>query len=157
MEVKVEIAELKDAEDIAGISHQVADMHDRALPEYFKKVSEEDELNNIREMLGDAGIKVFKAVYDGKICGFLFLEMIHRASKGLQFSKLGNILNLGVDEAYRNKGIGTALLNFAEKYVRDCGGEALDLCVFSFNKKAIKLYERLGYKVIDVSMRKVLK
>ena len=74
MEVKVEIAEIKDAEDIAGISHQVADIHDRALPEYFKKVSEEDELNNICEMLGDAGIKVFKAVYDGKICGFLFLK-----------------------------------------------------------------------------------
>lgn len=156
-EIKIEFAEKDDAGEIAEISHQVAEMHDKSMPEYFKKVAKEEEINNIYEMIGDEHIKVFKAVYEGKICGFLFFEMIHRASNGLQFSRLGSLLNLGVDEKYRNKGIGTALLNEAEKYIRDNGGEAVDLCVFSFNEKAIKLYERLGYKVIDVSMRKVLK
>lgn len=156
-EVKIEIAKIEDAESIARIAFQVAKMHDEALPEYFKSVSEEEQLSGIKDMLKDEKIVVFKAVYEGKICGFLFFEMIHRASNGLQFSRLGSLLNFGVDEKYRNKGIGTSLLNEAEKYIRDNGGEAVDLCVFSFNKKAIKLYERLGYKVIDVSMRKVLR
>ena len=156
-EVKVEIATVEDAEDIAKIAYQVAKMHDEAMPEYFKTVAEDEQLRNIREMLNDNKITVFKAVVAGKVCGFLFLEMIHRQSKGLMFSKLGYVLNLGVDEVYRGQGIGTALIAFAEKHVREQGGEALDLNVFAFNKDAIRLYERLGYDVIDVSMRKVLK
>jgi len=156
-DIKITVAETRDIEDIVRIAHQVAEIHDKAMPEYFKTVSKDEEMENIREMFKDERITVFKAVLNSKICGFLFLEMIYRASNGLQFSKLGNILNLGVDESCRHQGIGTALLNFTEQYVREQGGEALDLCVFAFNKEAIKLYERLGYKTIDVSMRKVLK
>lgn len=155
--VKIEIANEKDAVDIQRVSYQVAKMHDESAPEYFKSISAEEELRNIREMLDDEKVIVFKAVYDDKLIGFLFLEMIYRQSKGLMFSKLGNILNLGVDEVYRSRGIGTMLLNAAEKYARNQGGEALDLGVFAFNKGAIKLYERLGYEIIDMSMRKVLK
>lgn len=156
-ELTMEIANEQDAVRIAEIAYQVAKIHDESAPEYFKPVSQAEQFKNIQEMLMDKNITVFKAVKKGKICGFLFLEMVHRQSRGLMFSKLGNILNLGVDEKCRDKGIGTALLSYAEQYVRACGGEALDLSVFAFNTKAIKLYERLGYKIIDVSMRKILK
>lgn len=156
-EIKIEIATAEDAESIAKVAYQVAQLHDEALPEYFRPVPKEEQLRGIQDMLRDEKIVVFKAIYDGKICGFLFLEMIHRVSQGLRFSTYGCVLNLGVDEKYRGRGIGTALLISAEKYVHDRGGEALDLSVFVFNEKAIKLYECLGYKIIDVSMRKVLK
>lgn len=156
-EVKIEIAKVEDAEDIAKIAYQVAQLHDEALPEYFKPVPKEEQLCGIQDMLKDEKIVVFKAIYDGKICGFLFLEMIHRVSQGLRFSTYGCILNLGVDKKYRGRGLGAALLKFVEEYVHDRGGEALDLSVFAFNEKAIKLYESLGYDVIDVSMRKILK
>ena len=155
--VKIEIADLNDAVEIAEIAYQVAKQHDEAVPEYFKPVSEKEQLSSIKEMLKDEKIIVFKAVYEEKIRGFLFLEMIHRQSKGLVFSKIGNILNIGVDEICRGKGIGTKLIKSAETFVFEQGGEALDLSVFAFNKKAIRLYERLGYKVMDVSLRKVLK
>lgn len=158
METNIQIvkAVADDADGIAKIAYQVAKMHDKSVPEYFRPVSEEEQLQNIKDMLNDERIVVFKAVYGEKICGFLFLEMIHRISSGLTFSKLGAILNVGVDENYRNQGIGTTLLNFTERYVRELGGEALDLSVFAFNQKAIEFYKRLGYKIIDVSMRKVL-
>lgn len=156
-DIQIAIADMKDAKEIVEVSYQVAKMHDEAVPEYFKPIPKEEEMRNICEMFKDDRVTVFKAVKEGKICGFLFLEMIHRQSKGLAFSKLGNILNLGVDEACRGKGIGTELIEAAEDFIRQQGGEAIDMCVFAFNKKAIKLYERLGYKTIDLSMRKVLK
>ena len=155
-DIQIAVAGVKDAEGIVNVSYQVAKMHDEAVPEYFKPIEKEEELRNICGMLEDNRITVFKAVLGGKICGFLFLEVIYRQSKGMQFSKIGSILNLGVDEACRNKGIGTALLREAENYVRQQGGEALDLSVFMFNARAIKLYERLGYKGIELNMRKVL-
>lgn len=156
-EVKIEIAKAEDAEDIANIAYQVAKMHDDTMPDYFKPVPQGEQLNNIKEMLSDERIVVFKAIVEKKICGFLFLEMIHRASSGLAFSKLGSILNVGVDESCQNRGIGTALLQGTEKYVKAQGGEAVDLCVFAFNQRAIELYKRQGYQIIDVSMRKILK
>jgi len=156
-DINIAKAELKDVADIARISYQVGKMHDEAVPEYFKPTDEKEHLRVVSEMLKEENVVVFKAVCKGQICGFLFLEMIHRQSKGLAFSKIGNILNLGVDETCRSKGIGTQLVEYAEDFVLKQGGEALDLNVFAFNKGAIKLYERLGYKTIDVSMRKVLK
>ena len=155
-DIQIDKAEKNDVADIARIAYQVAKMHDEAVPEYFKSVPEDGQLQNIKEMIKDDRIVIFKAMVDGVICGFLFLEMSHRISSGLTFSKLGAILNVGVDENYRNQGIGTTLLNFTERYVRELGGEALDLSVFAFNQKAIEFYKRLGYKIIDVSMRKVL-
>ena len=156
-EIKILEANSKDIEHIAQIAYQVAKLHDEALPQYFKPVSKDEQLKNIYDLFKDDRITVFKAVYEEEIRGFLFLEMIHRISKGLMFSKLGCILNFGVDENYRNHGIGTLLLHTAEQYVKDHDGEALDLSVFAFNQSAIKFYERLGYKTIDISMRKVLK
>lgn len=155
--IQITIAEKTDAEAVAEIAYQVAKIHDKNMPEYFKHVPEKEQLENIKELFSDERIVVFKAICEGKICGFLFLEIIHRASVGLVYSKLGNILNLGVDAAYRRKGIGTALIKAAEKYVYEYGGGALDMSVFAFNKEAIKLYEHLGYKIIDISMRKILR
>lgn len=156
METDIQIATKKDIDDIAEIAYQVADLHDKNAPEYFRSVPKEEQLQNIKDMFADERVVVFKAVCENKICGFLFLEMIHRVSAGLVYSKLGNILNLGVDELYQRKGIGSALIKTAEKYVCEHGGEAVDMSVFAFNKDAIKLYEHLGYKITDVSMRKVL-
>ncbi len=155
--IKVEIATAEDAESIAKVAYQVAQLHDEALPEYFKPVPEEEQLRGIQNMLKDEKIVVFKAIYNGKIRGFLFLEMLHRVSQGLRFSTLGQVLNLGVDEKYRGRGLGAALLKFAEEYVYEQNGEALDLSVFAFNEKAIRFYKNLGYEVLDVSMRKILK
>ena len=157
MKTDIQIATEKDIEDIAELAYQVADLHDKNAPEYFRPVSREEQLQNIKDMFADERVIVFKAAYEEKVCGFLFLEMIHRASVGLVYSKLGNILNLGVDVMYQRKGIGSALIKAAEKYVYEHGGEAVDMIVFAFNKEAIKLYEHLGYKITDVSMRKVLK
>lgn len=156
-EIKILKATLGDAEGIAKIAYQVAKLHDDNAPDYFKPVAEDEQLKNICDMLKDDNIVVFKAVEDEAICGFLFLEVLNRPSSGLVYSKRGVILNLGVNEAKRGEGIGTKLIKTAEEYLKKQGISAMDMSVFAFNKDAIKLYERLGYEIIDVSMRKVLK
>jgi len=156
-DVKIEKADKTDAEDIAKIAYQVAKMHDESVPEYFKPVSEKEQLQNIKEMLGDEKLFVFKAVCEGKICGFLFLEINYRESDGLRFSRVGTVLNFGVDEAVRHQGIGEKLLKSAEDFCLKQGCKALDMSVFAFNQQAIQFYEKRGYKILDVSMRKVLK
>jgi len=155
-DIQIDKAEKNDVADIARIAYQIAKMHDENVPEYFRPVSEANQLKNIQEMLDDERIIVFKAVYEGSISGFLFLEINHRVSSGLKFTKVGLILNFAVDETCRNKGIGAKLLKSAEEFCLHQGCEALDLSVFFFNQRAIKFYEKQGYSILDVSMRKVL-
>jgi len=55
------------------------------------------------------------------------------------------ICGMAVDEGHRGRGIGTMLLNEAERIARDLGFEKLSLIVFEQNVNARRLYERFGY------------
>jgi RimJ/RimL family protein N-acetyltransferase len=55
-------------------------------------------------------------------------------------------LGLMVDAAYRRRGVGTALLDAAEKWARSAGVTKLELHVFPHNTPAIALYDRHGYE-----------
>lgn len=52
---------------------------------------------------------------------------------------------MGVDAQFRGQGIGTELLKRAEEFARSRNAHRLELEVFSSNRGAIGLYERLGF------------
>jgi ribosomal protein S18 acetylase RimI-like enzyme len=56
-------------------------------------------------------------------------------------------MNVSVQGSHRNRGIGTRLIREAEQLAKAKGARRLELEVFAKNKKAIALYERLGYTV----------
>jgi ribosomal protein S18 acetylase RimI-like enzyme len=55
------------------------------------------------------------------------------------------VCGMAVDEGHRGKGVGTALLDEAERTCRQMGFKKLSLIVFEQNVKARRLYERVGY------------
>ncbi len=59
----------------------------------------------------------------------------------------GYIQTIVVGDQWRNKGIGSRLLKFAEEYVFKREPN-LFICVSSFNEKAKQLYLRMGYEVV---------
>ena len=50
---------------------------------------------------------------------------------------------------YRGKGIGTQLMHIARQQAREHRYERLSLVVFEENAGALRLYQRLGYEIID--------
>lgn len=152
--VEILIATLDDACDISLLSWQVGKMHDEAMPKYFKPTSQNEHNQIICGMFKDEQIKIFKAVYQGVLCGFLCLLVPSRIRKGFVHARSGVVLNMGVDEHYRQKGIGTELLKNAEVYLQEQGINALELDVFMFNKNAQKLYEKMGFHPIEQHMFK---
>jgi len=91
------------------------------------------------KMLSDPSREVYLAVVKDEIVGFIVLIM--------SGALVGYIQTVGVMHQWRNKGIGTKLLKFAEDRIFVKAPNAF-MCVSSFNKKAQKLYQRLGYEVI---------
>jgi ribosomal protein S18 acetylase RimI-like enzyme len=83
--------------------------------------------------------EVFIARIDGQCVGCLIICMIGAFR--------GYIQTIVVAEQWRNRGIGSRLLAFAEEYVFKREPN-LFICVSSFNKKAKELYLRQGFEVV---------
>lgn len=92
-----------------------------------------------QKMLTDPSREVYLAVVKDEIVGFIVLIM--------SGALVGYIQTIAVMPDWRNKGIGSRLLKFAEDRIFAKAPNVF-MCVSSFNKKAQKLYKRLGYKVI---------
>jgi ribosomal-protein-alanine N-acetyltransferase len=89
--------------------------------------------------LADSSKEVYLATVNNEIVGFMILNM-HGAF-------VGYVQTICVAAPWRGKGIGRKLLAFAEKRIF-ADTPNVFMCVSSFNERARKLYERLGYKVV---------
>jgi ribosomal protein S18 acetylase RimI-like enzyme len=89
--------------------------------------------------LTDPSREVYLAVARDEIIGFIIIHM--------QGTFTGYIQTIAINPEWRNKGVGSRLIAFAEKRIFSERPNVF-LCVSSFNKKAQKLYRRLGYQKV---------
>lgn len=89
------------------------------------------------KLLTEPGKEIYVARGDKGLAGFIVLQ--------LRGAFTGYIQTIGVIPEWRNRGIGTLLIKFAEqKIFRE--SKNVFLCVSDFNTEAQKLYARLGYE-----------
>lgn len=91
------------------------------------------------KMLTDPKREVYVALLEEEIVGFMILQM--------RGPFIGFIQTVGVKPEWRNKGIGSKLVQFAEERIFKVSPNVF-MCVSSFNPKAQRLYQRLGYETI---------
>ena len=84
-----------------------------------------------------------KAVEDGEMVGFIASDP--RPSQGVSW-----IATIGVDPRYQRRGIGRALLRACEQQIKFPRSK---LTVRISNDKAISLYEKEGYRTVDIWKR----
>ena len=65
--------------------------------------------------------------------------------EGLHWSGYGEVLDMGVFEAFRRKGFGRRLLQKAEELSREAGMEVLYIKTYSADVPAVSLYIRCGF------------
>ena len=89
---------------------------------------------------------------DGQVVAFLSVEVHHDPVDHIYLD------DFSVTAAYRNKGIGSALIRTAEAYAERIGSRAVLLHVEKTNAPAMRFYERSGYAVFrDDGNRLLLK
>ncbi|MDT0109973.1 GNAT family N-acetyltransferase [Listeria booriae] len=64
------------------------------------------------------------------------------------------IYDIIIFEAFQNQGLGSELLAVLEEEARAQGITEIGLHVFGHNKRAIHVYEKMGFETTDISMRK---
>ena len=113
--------------------HQCAQMMANSEPWMTLQRSYEDSVNILR----NSSKEIYIAAIGDKVAGFTILDM----NGGFR----GYIQTVAVMPEWRNQGIGSRLIRFAEERIfRDFPN--VFMCVSSFNKNAQRLYARLGYE-----------
>lgn len=102
------------------------------------------------------GIKHFKkaiknklvmvAVEDEKIVGFLLCAITKIEYYNF---KIGELVMMYVEEAYRRRGIATALMNSSIENFKSIGIEKFMLTASTKNEKAHLLYKKLGFENLN--------
>ncbi len=116
-------------------AHQCADFMSHSEPWITLRRS----YNDCLQTLGDECKEIYVAIKNGGLIGFIILDM--------NGPFVGYIQSVCVSPRSRNKGVGTTLLNFAEKTIFRRAPNVF-ICVSSFNRNARRLYKRLAYEVV---------
>jgi ribosomal protein S18 acetylase RimI-like enzyme len=66
-------------------------------------------------------------------------------------------VGIAVLPKFRNRGIGKQLMQAAEAWAREHGAERMILDLSAANEGARRLYDRLGYEVYGLQMRRSLR
>jgi ribosomal-protein-alanine N-acetyltransferase len=130
-DINLEIKRLKNEDD----AQQCAQLMASSEPWITLRRNYENSLR----MLNDPSREVYVAKVNDEFVGFIVLIM--------SGAFVGFIQTLGIKPEWRNKGIGSKILKFAEEMIFKKAPNVF-LCVSSFNENAQRLYHRLGYEVI---------
>ena len=122
---KIEIPKIEDLREIDKIALQVHECHVKWRPDIF--------------------------IPTNLIVGYISVFYKNSSKNGYRHQKEIIIDALGVKEEYRNQGIGRKLLEFIKEYAIKHGYTNLKLTVNEENENAIHLYEKLGFKVKNIS------
>ena len=158
-EVKVEIAEERDLEDLAEMHYLCGKMHREAYGMSPRDSSKEDKLKTVKNIMNNPKSILFKAVCDNKVCGCLFL-WVFECEEARTWSKtleIGHISEIFVYEEYRRQGVAKKMIEKVEEYLKDRGVLSLDLEVYHFNKDAQAFYSSQGFGEVKTYLHKDLK
>ena len=122
----------------------VMEINLRTLPEHYSDYFYESLLEELPEAFIVAEISA-------KIVGNIMCKMEHGFSnfKKLGFVKKGHVVSVAVIDEHRGKGFGSVLVNEAIKGVKIRQCSELYLEVRCSNNDAVRLYEKLGFSIIQ--------
>jgi len=114
------------------------------LPEHYSDYFYESLLEELPEAFIVAEIS-------GKVIGYIMCKMEHGFSnfKKLGFVKKGHVVSIAVMDEYRGKGFGSAIVNEGINGVKIRQCSELYLEVRCSNNDAVRLYEKLGFSIIQ--------
>lgn len=114
---------------------------DQLHPEYKDKMA----ILDLEEVNKNNG---YLAVENNKVIG-LIMGFVRRYDEydylDYKCPKCGEVLELIVSKDVKNRGVGQKLMQVMEDYFKSIGCEYINIDVLTYNKNAIKFYEREGY------------
>ena len=148
----IELATKHDRLEINRLARQVHEMHVSWRPDLYNMPEElfpeelYDELVKNREL--------YVAKLDGAVIGFAWVRIRTSEGVGLITRKVMLINQVCVDEALRNHGIGTQMMEEVRVLARAFGCTDLQLGVYPQNDAAVSFYQKCGFMIRSIDMQR---
>jgi RimJ/RimL family protein N-acetyltransferase len=155
--VLVRVAEPSDSGRLAALYCESAAYHAEFEPAFYAAPDPGAVATAFAEWIASPDRRVFVAVVEDSVIGFVEVHLVRPTDRpSMVRPNLAAKVGIAVSAAYRCRGIGTRLMRTAEAWVRSQGAEELVLDCHAANFAAIRLYEKLGYRVRGLIMAKSL-
>lgn len=149
MQITIEIPQIEDFSRVNELAKQVHELHVNWRPDLFFSVDEVISKEDFEKMVQDK--EIFVARVEDEIVGYITINIKEKNNPSMRYRKQLQIEAICVDEKNRGKGIGTELLEYARKFGKENNCTDLYLTVNKENEKAIKIYEKFGFKVKSIA------
>ena len=149
---------LEDFDDVNNLFMQLHNAEMEHRPDLFRKIEKPTTPRawDFEASLADNSKIMIGAEVDGKIVGFVIIQIRQPTYKIQTPRTFAYFENIVVDENYHRKGIGTALYQEVVKRAKEQGATSMELKVWNFNTGAIKFYQSLGMSVQSLTLEKAL-
>ena len=143
----VRFAKEKDIERVNELRKQVNDIHVEGRPDIFKPGFSAKIRDVAQSFIQEENKDIIVAIRDDEICGMLCVEVVNKPET--PYSKARsyyNVVEVAVDEKYRQQGVGRELFEFIKTDAARRGLDKIELDVWEFNESAIEFYKAVGFK-----------
>lgn len=149
MDIKIIKPTIENQVEINELAKQVHKLHVNWNPDLFLDVEEVISMERLNNLMETNSIYVSKI--DNKIVGYIIFDIKEKDNGFMRYRKLLGIDTLCVDKDFRGQGIGTKMLEFAKGIAKEQNCTDMNLTVNPNNENAIKLYEKFGMEVHNLS------
>ncbi len=129
-------------------------LHRKAHPEIFREASDPADIKDylLSRVQSDDDV-VFVTEEQGEIIGAVIASIRQSPEYSLLIPRhFVGVENLVVKEAYRQQGVGLALMERIHLWASERGIKQFELTVWDFNEAALEFYKKLGYKMLHHRM-----
>ena len=148
----LELATHKNRDDVNRLARQVHEMHVQWRPDLFTMPDELFPEELYAELVKNRELYVAKL--DGAVIGFAWVRIRTSEGVGLITRKVMLINQVCVDEALRNHGIGTQMMEEVRVLARAFGCTDLQLGVYPQNDAAVSFYQKCGFMIRSIDMQR---
>jgi ribosomal protein S18 acetylase RimI-like enzyme len=140
-------ATMDDYDALCALFDEVDALHREALPHVFRDPGDVARSKAyVASIVEDENACLWVAEQRHKIVGLLHISL--RETRDIPIlvpRRYAVVENLAVSQAYRRRGLGSALLRAAERWALDKKAAQVELHVWEFNEGARTFYEMMGY------------
>lgn len=136
---EIRIATFKDIDNLLHLFKYGYSIHLKKRPDKFIVKTDEEYIKTIKEFIEDENLSIFIYCKDNEIIGYLAFEIIDKATKYIWVDELV------ISEDYQNKGYGKELLKKLEEYAKSIQCKRIEFGCWCFNRKAMAIYEHMGF------------
>ena len=131
---------------VNALREEVSALHAAGRPDIFRADFSEALREHVYEKFDSADADVIVALCGGTVAGFAIEEYIVRpASPNTRPRRYYHIEEIGVDAAFRRRGVGRALADFFRAEAERLGFDRMELDVWEFNADALAFYDAVGF------------